>query len=111
MSEDVWQWLEETQATNAFARAFSFHFIAVTIHPFADGNGRTVRLMQHLLLLRSGQRLAQFVPSETAIMRNRDRYYTAIRQSRTLRKMHPILVPSTPAHVAPANTAVSDSVM
>ena len=89
--EDLWQWLEETQATNAFARAFAFHFIAVTVHPFADGNGRTVRLMQHLLLLRSGQRLAQFVPSETAIMRNRDRYYTAIRQSRTLRKMHPIL--------------------
>lgn len=89
--DELWRWLQDTQSMNAFARAFAFHFIAVAIHPFADGNGRTVRLMQHLLLLRSGQRLAQFVPSETAIMRNRDRYYAAIRQSRTLQKMHPIL--------------------
>ncbi len=58
---------------------------------FADGNGRTVRLMQHLLLLQGGQRLARFVPSETAIMRGRDRYYTAIRQSRSLESLHPIL--------------------
>lgn len=74
-----------------FARAFGFHFIAVSIHPFADGNGRTMRLMQHLLLLRGAQRLARFVPAETAIMRGRDRYYIAIRQSRSLQSLHPIL--------------------
>jgi len=74
-----------------FSKAFAFHFIAVSIHPFADGNGRTVRLMQHLLLLLGRQRLARFVPSETAIMRSRDRYYTAIRQSRSLESLHPIL--------------------
>jgi len=47
--------------------------------------------MQHLLLLLGGQRLARFVPSETAIMRGRDRYYMAIRQSRRLESLHPIL--------------------
>lgn len=41
--------------------------------------------------LTGGQRLARFVPSETAIMRGRDRYYTAIRHSRSLESLHPIL--------------------
>lgn len=89
--DDLWRWLGDTRDMSPFARAFAFHFIAVSIHPFADGNGRTVRLMQHLLLLLGGQRLARFVPSETAIMSNRDRYYTAIRQSRQLESLHPIL--------------------
>ncbi len=89
--DDLWRWLEDTKEMSPFVRAFAFHFIAVAIHPFADGNGRTVRLMQHLLLLLGGQRLARFVPSETAIMRSRDRYYTAIRQSRSLESLHPIL--------------------
>lgn len=89
--EDLWRWLDDTKKMNPFTRAFAFHFIAVAIHPFADGNGRTMRLMQHLLLLQGEQRLARFVPSETAIMQNRDRYYSAIRQSRRLESLHPIL--------------------
>ena len=49
-----------------FLRAFAFHYIAVAIHPFADGNGRTVRLTQHLLLLRGGQaRYDSGVPRRT----------------------------------------------
>ena len=89
--DDLWAWLEDTKDTNPFIRAFAFHFIAVSIHPFADGNGRTVRLMQHLLLLRSKQKIARFVPSETTIMRERDRYYLAIRQSRALNSIHSII--------------------
>jgi len=88
---DLWQWLSDTEGINPYARAFAFHFIAVAIHPFADGNGRTVRLMQHLLLLRQGAESARFVPSETAIMRNRDRYYSAIRQTKAMNSLHPIL--------------------
>jgi Fic family protein len=91
LMDDLWKWLKDTETANAYVRAFAFHFIAVAIHPFADGNGRTVRLMQHLLLLRSGHQLARFVPSETAIMRERDNYYSAIRQSRTLESLQLIL--------------------
>jgi Fic family protein len=89
--DDLWRWLDDTKNMSPFSRAFAFHFIAVSIHPFADGNGRTVRLMQHLLLLAGGQQIAKFVPCETAIMRSRDRYYAAIRQSRSLESLHPIL--------------------
>jgi Fic family protein len=76
---------------NPFARALAFHFIAVAIHPFVDGNGRTVRLMQHLFLLKDGQDIARFVPSETAVMRQRSQYYFALQQTRELHSLHPIL--------------------
>jgi Fic family protein len=89
--DDLWRWLDDSQGIDPFIMAFGFHYIAVTIHPFADGNGRTVRLMQHLLLLRAGQRIARIVPSETVIMRYRDRYYSTIRQARTLQSLHPFL--------------------
>tara|TARA_B100000586_G_scaffold90335_1_gene64330 strand:+ start:125 stop:1261 length:1137 start_codon:yes stop_codon:yes gene_type:complete len=89
--EDLWKWLDDTKDVNPFLRAFAFHFMAVAVHPFADGNGRTCRLMQHLLLLKSGEEIVRYVPSETAIMYNRDDYYRAIRQTKKLGKLTPIL--------------------
>ncbi len=88
---ELWLWLEETKDRNPFIRAFAFHFIAVAIHPFVDGNGRTVRLMQHLLLLKSGEKIASFVPSETAIMRTRDQYYFKIRQVKKMNSLASII--------------------
>lgn len=89
--DELWEWLEYTKDMNPFLRAFAFHFIAVSVHPFVVGNGRTCRLMQHLLLLQSGEELVRYVPSETAIMHNRDDYYKAIRQTKKLDKLTPIL--------------------
>ncbi len=89
--EDLWSWLEDNQEIDPFVRAFAFHYLAVAIHPFADGNGRTMRLMQHLLLLKSGEQIARFVPSETAIMATRDKYYSSIRQCKALGTLNPIV--------------------
>ena len=36
------------------AASFDAHYRLVAIHPFADGNGRTARLLMNLLLLRQG---------------------------------------------------------
>ncbi len=88
---ELWEWLDENKDTNPFVKAFAFHYLAVAIHPFADGNGRTMRLMQHLLLLKNGEQVARFVPSETAIMATRDRYYSSIRQCKTLGTLNPII--------------------
>jgi Fic family protein len=88
---NLWEWLRETEGENPYVRAFGFHFIAVTVHPIADGNGRTARLFQHLLLLKQGEDIARYIPSETIVMRNRDRYYSAIRQSRKLESLHPMI--------------------
>ncbi len=89
--DDLMKWLGDTKEVNPFLRAFAFHFMAVAVHPFADGNGRTCRLMQHLLLLKSGEEIVRYVPSETAIMYNRDEYYKVIRQTKKLGKLNPIL--------------------
>jgi Fic family protein len=89
--DDLWNWLDDTSEVNPFLRAFAFHFMAVAVHPFADGNGRSCRLMQHLLLLKSGEEIVRYVPAETAIMHNRDEYYKVIRQSKKLGKLNPIL--------------------
>ena len=88
---ELWEWLNENEDTNPFVKAFAFHYLAVAIHPFADGNGRTMRLMQHLLLLKNGEQVARFVPSETAIMATRDRYYSSIRQCKALGTLNPII--------------------
>lgn len=91
LMDDLWKWIDDTNDLNPFARAFAFHFIAVSIHPFADGNGRSVRLMQHLLLLKDGESIAKYVPSETFIMKRRSEYYSALQHSRSLNSLDPIL--------------------
>jgi len=88
---DLWKWLDDHAETNPFVKAFAFHYMAVAIHPFVDGNGRTMRLMQHLLLLKNGEHIAKFVPSETTIMKTRDTYYASIRQCKTLGTLNPIV--------------------
>lgn len=47
-------------------RAALFHARLVTIHPFADGNGRTARLASNLLLLRDKYPLAIIQPTPDA---------------------------------------------
>lgn len=89
--DDLWSWHDDQHDTNPFIKAFAFHYLSVAIHPFADGNGRTMRLMQHLILLKDGEKVAQFVPSETAIMATRDRYYSSIRQCKSLDSLNPII--------------------
>ncbi len=50
--EHLGSWL--TAAPGSPATAFEAHFRLTAIHPFADGNGRTARLLMNLLLLREG---------------------------------------------------------
>ncbi|HEY1752164.1 MAG TPA: Fic family protein [Caulobacteraceae bacterium] len=46
------RWLEAAEASPEVA--FEAHFRLTAIHPFADGNGRTARLLMNLVLLRAG---------------------------------------------------------
>jgi Fic family protein len=46
------EWL--SNAAPEPATSFDAHYRVVAIHPFADGNGRTARLLMNLLLLRGG---------------------------------------------------------
>lgn len=51
------------------------------IHPFADGNGRTARLLTLLLLYRSGYTVGRYISLERVIEDSRDTYYGALEAS------------------------------
>jgi Fic family protein len=76
LMQDFAAWLTgEAQNLSPVERAALAHFRLVDIHPFADGNGRTARLLMNLILLRAG-----YPP---AIVRQEDRlaYYEALDQA------------------------------
>jgi Fic family protein len=51
------------------------------IHPFADGNGRTARLLSLLLLYRFGYTVGRYISLERVIEDSRDTYYEALEAS------------------------------
>lgn len=109
LTQELWKWMDDHSETNAFVKAFAFHYLAIAIHPFADGNGRTMRLAQHLLLLKNGAEIAKFVPSETAIMATREKYYAAIRQCKALGTLNPIIEYLAEAFATAAEEVVKES--
>ena len=51
------------------------------IHPFADGNGRTARLITLLLLYRSGYVVGRYISLERVIEESRETYHEALEAS------------------------------
>ena len=60
---------------NDIELATFFHHKLVWIHPFFDGNGRTVRLAMNLLLMRKG------FPPAIILKNDRKKYYEALNQA------------------------------
>ena len=60
---------------NEIVLATIFHHRMVWIHPFFDGNGRTVRLAMNLLLLKTG------FPPAIILKNDRKKYYDALNQA------------------------------
>lgn len=60
---------------NDIELAAVFHHKLVWIHPFFDGNGRTVRLAMNLLLMRKG------FPPAIILKNDRKKYYEALNQA------------------------------
>ena len=75
MSELVAWVTENPLDLNEIALATIFHHRFVQIHPFFDGNGRTVRLAMNLLLMRSGY------PPAIILKIDRKKYYEALNQA------------------------------
>lgn len=57
-----------------FVKSILFHYIFTFIHPFIDGNGRSARLIEQLMFLKSSG-LPCCVPLSTVILKDRKAYY------------------------------------
>jgi Fic family protein len=65
-------------AEPALVRAAMAHLNLVMIHPFKDGNGRTARCMQSLVLARTGVLSPVFMSIEEYLGRNTQDYYDVL---------------------------------
>jgi Fic family protein len=86
MAEFVnWINSEEIKRLNPFIRAALAHYHFCLIHPFADGNGRTARIIEALLLQTSN---IKYAPREISnyYYRNVDDYYISFSKSINLKK-------------------------
>lgn len=59
-----------------------FHYAFVFIHPFKDGNGRTARLWQNVILL-NWEPLFEYIPIESEIKKYQEDYYKVIQKCNT----------------------------
>jgi len=70
------QWVNNpSNPLDIIVKAAIFHHRFVWIHPFFDGNGRTVRLVFNLLLMRAG------FPPAIILKNDRKKYYDALNKA------------------------------
>lgn len=79
LMNQLFDWLKKTKY-HPLMKSCIFHYEFVFIHPFADENGRTVRLWQTLILTKWKTFFA-WLPVETLVHENQDEYYQAIQLS------------------------------
>ena len=86
---NLFDWLKHAE-DHLLIRSCVFHYEFETIHPFSDGNGRTGRLWQSVIML-DWKGCMKWVPYETEVLARRGRYYKAIRSSRQIRDTSPFI--------------------
>ena len=85
--DDLCAWLDtDASSLHPVLTAGIFHYAFVSIHPFADGNGRVTRLLTLLHLYWSGYGFRRVLVPDTYYFSDRKRYYAALNQARTYQK-------------------------
>ncbi len=72
LMDELIDWVNEEKELPLIVRATIFHHRMVWIHPFFDGNGRTVRLMFNLILMSVGY------PPAIILQQDRKKYFDAL---------------------------------
>lgn len=76
---NLFEWLRRSE-DHLLIRSCVFHYEFEFIHPFSDGNGRTGRLWQSLILGQLHPSF-QYLPVENMVFSNQQRYYDSIAAS------------------------------
>lgn len=78
LMNDLFVWMKESKdVVHPLILSSIFHYEFVFIHPFKDGNGRTARLWQNIILSK-WKEIFEYVPIETQIKKYQDGYYSSI---------------------------------
>ena len=78
LMNDLFEWLNENKDTiHPLILSSIFHYEFVFIHPFSDGNGRTARLWQNIILSK-WKEIFEYVPIESQIKKYQEEYYKVI---------------------------------
>ena len=79
LMKDLFQYLRKSNEIELI-KSCVFHYEMEFIHPFLDGNGRLGRLWQTLILMEKYP-IFEFLPFETLISNNQEKYYRALAES------------------------------
>lgn len=77
LMHDLFDWLKKDNETPLLIKSCVFHYEFVFIHPFSDGNGRTARLWQNVLLTKWNP-VFEYIPIESQIQKHQSEYYEKI---------------------------------
>lgn len=79
LMKDLFQYLQKSDEIELI-KSCVFHYEMEFIHPFLDGNGRMGRLWQTLILMEKYP-IFEFLPFETLISNDQEKYYKALAES------------------------------
>ena len=82
MTEDFIVWLNTSQTSNIHPVLLAgiTHYVLVSIHPFIEGNGRTIRAFSSLILMRENYDIKRFFAIEEHFDKDPASYYGAFKQ-------------------------------
>ena len=82
LMDEIVTWLaEDDPEENVFVRAAMAHLNVISVHPFRDGNGRIARIVQSLVLARSGLASPDLFSIEEYLGSHTQDYYAALRET------------------------------
>ena len=78
LMKQLFKWMEDNNGIiHPLILSSVFHYEFVFIHPFKDGNGRTARLWQNVILS-NWEEIFEYVPIESQIKKYQEEYYSSI---------------------------------